>query len=60
MPIAIVINVSGAPTLKYSQKLISMPRVRARWTTIRFAIEPGMVKLPASVEAIAIVSHARS
>jgi hypothetical protein len=30
----------------------------APWTTIRLAIEPMMVKLPAKVEAIATVNHA--
>jgi hypothetical protein len=52
--------VSGAPTLKWSQKLISTPEAAAFCTTIRLAIEPSTVKLPARVEAIAITSHALS
>ena len=55
-----VSTVSGAPTLKYSPKPIDTPRDRALCTTIRFAIEPSTVKLPASVDAIATTSHAES
>src|SRR5262245_11548691 len=51
--------VSGAPTLKYAQKLKSTPRTFARWATMRLAIEPTSVKFPASVEAIATTSQAR-
>ena len=52
-----VAAVSGAPTLKYSQNEICTCG-RARWTTIRFATEPSTVRFPASVEAIARISHA--
>src|SRR5271169_3337776 len=57
-PTAMVSTVSGAPTLRYSQKPIGASW-RARWITIRFATEPRMVKLPASVVAMASVSHDR-
>jgi ABC-type Fe3+-siderophore transport system permease subunit len=60
VPMVMVTAVSGAPTLKYSQKLIDTPRDAAFCTTIRFAIEPRTVKLPASVEAIATTSQAVS
>src|SRR5262249_36556403 len=49
-PKAMVRTVSGAPTLKYAQKLKSTPRAFARWATMRLAIEPTSVKFPASVE----------
>src|SRR5215467_10001036 len=58
-PKAMVRTVSGAPTLKYGQKLKSTPRAFARWATMRLAIEPTSVKFPASVEAIATTSQAR-
>src|SRR5581483_11375470 len=57
-PSAIVIIVSCAPALAYSQNVISTSR-RARWTTIRLATEPSSVRFPARVEDIARVSHAR-
>jgi hypothetical protein len=44
-------TVSGAPTLKWSQKLITTPETATLCTTIRLAIEPSTVKLPARVEA---------
>jgi hypothetical protein len=40
--------------------VITTPDTAALCTTIRLAIEPNTVKLPASVEAIAITSHAVS
>ena len=57
-PAAMVRTVSGAPTLEYSQKLIRTSW-RARCTTIRFATDPRMVRLPASVVDIASVSQLR-
>jgi hypothetical protein len=39
---------------------MATPDTAALCTTIRLAIEPSTVKLPASVEAIAITSHAVS
>jgi len=51
-------TVKGAPTLKYSQKPI--PLRGAPLDTIKFATEPRMVRLPASVVDIASVSHDRT
>src|SRR5439155_2333292 len=58
-PMRIVNRVNGAPTVKYCQKPISTPCARACSTTIRLAIEPSTVKLPASVAAMATTSQAR-
>src|SRR5439155_22144402 len=60
VPMAIVSTVNGAPTTKYSQKPIRTPRAAALCTTIRLAIEPKTVKLPASVDDIASTSQAVS
>src|SRR5271170_2306218 len=58
-PTRIVKTVTGAPTRKYCQNPIITPRRAARWTTIRLATEPRIVRLPANVAAIAATSHAR-
>src|SRR6476469_4139970 len=58
-PIATVATVMGTPTFAYSQNPTITPRRLAPSTTIRFAIDPTMVRLPASVLAIASASHAR-
>src|ERR1019366_7879328 len=60
VPIASVTMVSGAPTRKSSQKLVVTPEAAAVCTTFRLAIDASTVKLPARVEAIAIISHALS
>src|SRR5215469_5834396 len=53
-----VITVTGAPIRRYGQKPTVTRAARARSTTIRLAIEPRMVKLPARVDAIASTSQA--
>ena len=58
-PIASVITVSGIPARQYAQNDISMPILRARSATIRFATEPTRVRLPAKVALIAITSQMR-
>ena len=51
--------VSGTPTRQYSKKPIFTPASRATSTTIRLAIEPRIVRLPARVDAMARISHPR-
>src|SRR4029079_15736298 len=57
-PIAIVIKLNGTPTRAYSQNVTICTRRRAPSTTIRLAIEPRIVRLPASVLDIASASQA--
>src|SRR5215469_16377485 len=59
-PNARVSSVSGTPTRLYSRKPIGTRACRAASTTIRFATEPRMVRLPARVDAMARMSHPRS
>src|SRR5437762_6511808 len=54
-----VTSVSGTPTFEYSTKPISTRPARAVSTTIRLATDPRIVRLPASVEAMARTSQAR-
>src|SRR5262245_26013934 len=54
-----VSTVTGTPTFAYSTKPISTPDERASSTTIRFATEPRIVRLPANVDAIASSSQPR-
>src|SRR4029079_10296759 len=57
IPHAIVSAATGAPTRKYSTNPMCSPRASARSATMRFAIEPSSVRLPANVELIAITSQ---
>src|SRR5438093_11419557 len=52
--------VSGTPTRQYSRNPISTRASRAASTTMRLATEPRIVRFPASVEAMARMSHARA
>src|SRR5262249_61359838 len=58
-PNASVTSVIGTPTRAYSQNPIGTRSSRAASTTIRLATEPRIVRLPASVDAIASSIQAR-